>query len=44
MYLNEINFENYYILNHRRPTTDYKSIHSIIDGAELTEKEIEVLH
>ena len=36
----EIKFENYYISNNRKPTTNYKSIHFIIGGKELTEEEI----
>ena len=36
MYLGEVKFENYYISNNRTPTTNYRSIHFIIDGKELT--------
>jgi len=36
----EIKFENYYISNNRKPTTNYKSIHFIMGGKELTEEEI----
>ncbi len=38
--LSEIKFENYYISNNRKPTTNYKSIHFIMGGKELTEEEI----
>ncbi len=38
-YLGEIKFENYYISNNRTPTTNYKSIHFIMGGKELTEQE-----
>jgi hypothetical protein len=44
VYLNEIKFGNYYISNNRAPTTNYKSIHFIMGGKELTEKEIQNLH
>jgi hypothetical protein len=39
--LNEIEFENYYISNNRTPTTNYKSIHFVIGGKELTVEEIQ---
>jgi hypothetical protein len=39
--LNEMKFENYYISNNRTPTSNYKSIHFIIGGKELTEDEIQ---
>jgi hypothetical protein len=32
----KLKFENYYISNNRTPTTNYRSIHFIIDGKELT--------
>ncbi len=38
--LTEIKFENYYISNNRKPTTNYKSIHFIMGGKESTEEEI----
>ena len=38
--LPEIIFENYYISNHGKPTTNYKSIHFIINNKELTEEEV----
>ncbi len=41
MSLNEIKFENYSFQNNRTPTTNYKSIHFIIGGKELKEKEIQ---
>ena len=40
IFLSEIKFENYHISNNRKPTTNYKSIHFIMGGKELTEEEI----
>jgi hypothetical protein len=34
-------FQNYYILNNRTPTTNYKLIHFILGGKGLTEEEIQ---
>ncbi len=42
--LSEIKFENYYISNNRKPTTNYKSIHFIMGGKELTEEEIKIIN
>ena len=39
--LPEIIFENYYISNHGKPTTNYKSIHFIMNNKELNEEEIQ---
>ena len=41
MYWVETKFENYYISNNRQPTTNYKSIHFIMGGKELTEEELQ---
>jgi hypothetical protein len=41
--LNEIKFENYCMSNNRTSTTNYKSIHFIIGGKELTEEQISTL-
>ena len=38
VYLNEINFENYYISNNRTPNISCKSIHFIMGGKVLTEE------
>ena len=37
----EIPFKNYYISNHGKPTTNYKSIHFIINNKELAEEEVQ---
>ncbi len=36
----DIRFKNYFLLNNGKPTTNYKSIHFIINGKELNEEEI----
>ena len=40
----EIKFKNYFLSNHGRPTTNYKSIHFIINGKELNADEIQNLY
>ncbi len=40
-YISEIKFKNYFILNHGKSTTNYKSIHFIMNGKELNEEEIQ---
>jgi hypothetical protein len=37
----EITFKNYFISNHGKPTTNYKSIHFIINNEELTEEDVQ---
>ena len=39
--LPEIKFKNYFISNNGKITTNYKSIHFIINGKELNEEEIQ---
>ncbi len=39
--LSEIKFKNYFISNNGKITTNYKSIHFIINGKELNEEEIQ---
>jgi len=39
--LSEIKFKNYFLYNNGKPTTNYKSIHFIINGKELNEEEIQ---
>ncbi len=39
--ISEIKLKNYFILNHGKPTTNYKSIHFILNGKELNEEEIQ---
>ena len=39
--ISEISFKNYYISNHGKPTTNYKSIHFIMNNKELNEEEIQ---
>ncbi len=41
VYLGETKFENYYISNNSKTITNYKSIHFIMGGKELTEQEIQ---
>jgi hypothetical protein len=41
MSLGETKFENYHISNNIKPTTNYKSIHFIMGGKELTDEEIQ---
>ncbi len=38
-----IKFKNYFISNNGKPTTNYKSIHFIINGKELNEEEIQTI-
>ena len=37
----DIRFKNYFLSNNEKPTTNYKSIHFIINGKELNEEEIQ---
>jgi hypothetical protein len=39
--ITEIKFENNYISNYGKPTTNYKSIHFIINNKEINEEEIQ---
>ena len=39
--LPEIKFKNFFLSNNGKPTTNYKSIHFIINGKELNEEEIQ---
>ncbi len=39
--ISDITFKNYYISNHGKPTTNYKSIHFIMNNKELNEEEIQ---
>ena len=39
--LSEIKFKNYFLYNNGKPTTNYKSIHFIINGKELNEDEVQ---
>ena len=39
--ISEIIFKNYYISNHGKPTTNYKSIHFFMNNKELNEEEIQ---
>ena len=41
--LSEIKFKNYYLSNNGKPTTNYKSIHFIINGKELNDEEIQTI-
>ncbi len=40
----EIKFQNYFISNNRKPTTNYKSVHFVMNGKEFTEEEIQILY
>jgi len=40
-FLTDISFKNYYISNNGKPTTNYKSIHFIMNNKELNEEEIQ---
>jgi hypothetical protein len=37
-----ITIKNYFISNHGKPTTNYKSIHFIMNNKELNEEEIQI--
>ena len=39
--ISEIKFKNYFLTNNGKPTTNYKSIHFIINGKELNEDEVQ---
>ena len=39
--LSEIKFKNFFLSNNGKPTTNFKSIHFIINGKELSREEIE---
>jgi hypothetical protein len=39
----EITFKNYYVSNHGKPTTNYKSIHFIINNKELKKKNYKII-
>ncbi len=41
--LSGFKFKNYFISNNGKPTTNYKSIHFIIDGKELNEEETQTI-
>jgi hypothetical protein len=39
--MTDITFKDYFISNHNKPTTNYKSIHFIMNNKELNEEEIQ---
>ena len=41
--LSEIKFKDYFLSNNGKPTTNYKSIHFIINGKELYDEEIQTI-
>ena len=40
-FMTDITLKDYYISNHNKPTTNYKSIHFIMNNKELNEEEIQ---
>ena len=40
-FMTDITFKDYFISNHNKPTTNYKSIHFIMNNKELNEEEIQ---